>query len=51
MEQAENLAPEPTVSVVWVVVFLIAFLGVCVGIGVGIYRAERASKAAGEKKS
>jgi len=51
MEQAENLAPEPTVSVVWVVVFLVLFVGVCVGIGVGVYRAERASKAAGEKKA
>jgi len=49
MEQADKLAPEPTVSVVWVIVFFIAFVAVCVGIGVGVYRAERASKAA-EKK-
>jgi len=50
MEQTDKLAPEPTVSVVWVVVFFIAFIAVCVGIGVGVYRAERASKAGGEKK-
>ena len=50
LEQADQLAPEPTVSVVWVVVFFVAFVAVCVGIGVGVYRAERASKAAGDKK-
>ena len=46
MEQADKLAPEPTVSIVWVILFFIAFVAVCVGIGVGVYRAERASKAA-----
>ena len=50
VEQADKLAPEPTVSVVWVFVFFVAFIAVCVGIGVGVYRAERASKASAEKK-
>ncbi len=50
MEQADKLAPEPTVSIVWVILFFIAFVAVCVGIGIGVYRAERASKAAGDKK-
>ena len=50
-EQVEQLAPEPTVSIVWVVLFFIAFVGVCVGIGVGVYRADRANKSAAEKKA
>jgi len=51
LDQADKLAPEPTVSVVWVVVFLVLFVAVCVGIGVGVYRAERASKADNSKKA
>jgi len=35
-----QLAPEPTVNVAWVGVFLLLFIGVCVFIGVAIYRAE-----------
>jgi ABC-type phosphate transport system permease subunit len=46
MEQAEGGVTEPTVSLVWVFVFFIAFIGVCVGIGIGVYRAEKAGKAA-----
>jgi len=41
-------APEPTVSVVWVIVFLALFVGICVWIGVAIWRNER--KNASESK-
>ena len=44
VSEADKLAPEPTVNVVWVYVFIAAFILVCVGIGVGIYRADRQSK-------
>lgn len=50
VEQTDKLAPEPTVSVVWVFVFFIAFLAVCVGIGIGIYRAGRENNSGAEKK-
>ena len=45
-DQADKLAPEPTVNIIWVWVFLSLFVGVCVAIGVGIYRADRKSKMA-----
>ena len=51
VDQADKLAPEPTVSVVWVFVFFVAFIAVCVGIGVGVYRAERAAKATAAEQS
>ena len=49
VEQTGKLAPEPTVSVVWVVLFLALFVGVCVVIGVAAVRAERKSKASADK--
>jgi hypothetical protein len=42
-------APEPTVSVVWVVVFLALFLDICVWIGVAIWRNERKNSGQGNK--
>ena len=39
------LAPEPTVSVVWVLVFLAIFVGICAWIGVAIWRNERKNAA------
>ncbi|MCC6532198.1 MAG: hypothetical protein IT531_06595 [Burkholderiales bacterium] len=48
MEEGGALAPEPTVNVVWVGVFLVLFVGVCVWIGVAIWRAERRSKQSGK---
>jgi hypothetical protein len=34
-------AAEPTVSVIWVVVFLAIFVGICAWIGIAIWRNER----------
>jgi len=50
VEQADKMAPEPTVSVVWVVVFMVVFVLFCVGVGIGIYRADKKSKADGANK-
>lgn len=48
-EQAGNLAPEPTVSVVWVGVFVALFVGLCVWFVIAMIRAERKNKAAENK--
>ena len=42
--QPDPLAPEPTVSVIWVYAFIAAFIGVCVAIGWAIYRADKPNK-------
>ena len=44
LEQGAASAPEPTVDVVWVVVFGVLFIGVCVWIGIAIVRAEKKNK-------
>ena len=49
MEDAVDSTPAPTVDVVWVVVFLAVFVGVCAWIGIGIIRADRASKSGAAK--
>ena len=41
MEQADKMAPEPTVGLGWVIAFLLGFVGICVGIGIAIIRASR----------
>ena len=46
---SDKMAPEPTVNVIWVGVFLLIFLGVCVWGGVAIYRAQQKSKVVGRK--
>ena len=38
-------APEPTVGVVWVIVFLGIFVGICAWIGIAIWRNERKNTA------
>lgn len=43
-------APSPTVSVVWVVVFLVLFVGICAWIGLAIWRNERKNRASGGGK-
>ena len=45
MDDAAASAPEPTVSFVWVIVFLAVFVGVCVWIGIAIWRNERKNRA------
>ena len=50
-EEAANLAPEPTVSVVWVGVFVALFVGLCVWFVIAMFRAERKNKAAEGKVS
>jgi hypothetical protein len=47
MEEGAASAPEPTVSVAWVIVFLAIFVGICVWIGVAIWRNERKNRASG----
>ena len=47
-DDAAAVAPEPTVSVVWVIVFLAVFVGVCAWIGVAIWRNERKNRASAE---
>jgi hypothetical protein len=44
VDQADKLAPEPTVGTVWIVVFLVIFVLFCLGVGIGIYRADKKSK-------
>ena len=48
-EQSDKMAPEPTVNVIWVGVFLLFFVAVCVWGGVVFYRAHRKSKVVGRK--
>lgn len=50
VDQADKMAPEPTVSGVWIVVFLGVFVLFCVGVGIGIYRADKKSKTEGAQK-
>jgi len=50
VEQADKLAPEPTVGVGWIILFLVVFVLFCVAVGVGIYRADKKSKAEGVTK-
>ena len=40
-DRSGSMAPEPTVDVVWVFVFLGLFVGICVWMGVAIWRGER----------
>jgi hypothetical protein len=43
-EDGAALAPEPTVNVAWVAVFLVVFLGICAWFGIAIWRAERKNR-------
>ena len=45
MENGAALAPELTVSALWVVVFLLVFVGICAWIGFAIWRNERKNAA------
>ena len=49
VDSADKLGKEPTVSAIWVIVFVLLFVGVCVFIGVAAVRAERKSKGTPEK--
>ncbi len=51
VDQADKLAPEPTVNTVWIVVFLVVFVLFCVGVAIGIYRADKKSKTEAASKS
>ncbi|MCC7080549.1 MAG: hypothetical protein IT530_07750 [Burkholderiales bacterium] len=44
IDEGAASAPEPTVSVVWVVVFLAIFVGICAWIGIAIWRNERKNR-------
>ena len=48
-EQAAEIAPEPTVSVIWVAVFGLVFVGMCVWFVIAMIRSERKSKAVEQK--
>jgi hypothetical protein len=50
-EEGGALAPEPTVSTVWVVVFLLVFVGICAWIGIAIWRNERKNKSGDSAKA
>ena len=41
VDEGSALTPEPTVSVLWVVAFLLVFVGICAWIGFAIWRNER----------
>ena len=45
VDEAAAGAPAPTVSVVWVIVFLAIFVGICAWIGIAIWRNERKNRA------
>ena len=47
MEESAASAPEPTVSVVWVIVFLGLFVFICAWIGIAIWRNERKNRPSG----
>ncbi|MPZ43217.1 MAG: hypothetical protein GEV05_07440 [Betaproteobacteria bacterium] len=47
MDEGAAVAPAPTVSVVWVIVFLGIFVGVCAWIGIAIWRNERKNRTSG----
>ena len=48
VEEGAALAPEPTVSGVWVAVFLLVFVGICAWIGIAIWRNERKNGKSGD---
>lgn len=50
-DQTDKVAPQASVSIAWVVLFIAVFIGICVWIGVAAVRAERKSKAASEKQA
>lgn len=50
VEQADKMAPEPTVSAVWIVVFLVVFVLFCVGLVIGIRRADKQNESEGRGK-
>ena len=50
-EQAGNLAPEPTVGIVWVGVFVAMFVGLCVWFFVAMIRHDRKTKTARDNAS
>jgi hypothetical protein len=41
VDEGGALAPEPTVSVFWVIAFMVIFFVVCAWIGIAIWRNER----------
>ena len=49
VDSADKAGKEPTVSAIWIILFVLLFVGVCVFIGVAAVRAERKSKATPEK--
>ena len=49
IEEGAANAPEPTVSVVWVIVFLLVFVGICAWIGIAIWRNERKNRVADQQ--
>ena len=44
-------APGPTVSVVWVIVFLAIFVAICTWIGITIWRNERKHRASSQQNA
>jgi hypothetical protein len=48
-EHTAEIAPEPTVSVVWVAIFGLVFVGLCVWFVIAMIRSERKSKAVEQK--
>jgi hypothetical protein len=45
-DEAAQLAPEPTVSVVWVYFFVLVFFGICAWFAYAIWNADKKTRAA-----
>ena len=45
-DEAGQLAPEPTVSVVWVYFFVLVFFGICAWFAYAIWNADKKTRAA-----
>jgi Na+/proline symporter len=49
VDESAASAPEPTVSAVWVIVFLAIFVAICAWIGIAIWRSERKNRASSQQ--
>ena len=47
--EVDKAASEPTVSLGWVVLFVLVFVGICAFIGIAAVRADRKSKEAAKE--
>ena len=47
-DEAGALAPEPTVSVIWVYFFILVFFGICAWFAYAMWNADKKTRAAAE---